>query len=269
MSQNLNNSEYPESLSYIQGIIHNDETICNTCGIKGKDNKLCGKCKYVRYCSKSCQINDWKLHKFQCLTISNNTKDISYILPQSASNITDISHVLPESAPNNKEHIGMTKLYVVEFYDISTGDDYKRPHKTDEGQIVKFYYEKNNAVLRMNMLQYIDQDPLEWRITEEWYNNDSFEVKYLKNGKNYITNIINNSIYYVSSINEKLKSQQPNMTKLYCMSFKDNGPYIFKPDSPNYMLTVKYITGVKRKNYIPVEVMWYPNDSKEVKYHAR
>ncbi|CAI8039101.1 N-lysine methyltransferase SMYD2-A [Geodia barretti] len=26
----------------------------------------CGRCKYVRYCSKTCQRGDWRFHKGEC-----------------------------------------------------------------------------------------------------------------------------------------------------------------------------------------------------------
>lgn len=43
---------------------------CNTCQITREDSKKglkkCGKCNKVRYCSKKCQIEDWKRHRFEC-----------------------------------------------------------------------------------------------------------------------------------------------------------------------------------------------------------
>jgi len=40
--------------------------LCNSCG-SPNDLKVCGKCKTVRYCSRSCQVSDWKYHKADCV----------------------------------------------------------------------------------------------------------------------------------------------------------------------------------------------------------
>ncbi|KAF3926336.1 hypothetical protein AA313_de0201740 [Arthrobotrys entomopaga] len=39
---------------------------CATCNIITEDLKLCAKCKKTHYCSKVCQIADWKTHKESC-----------------------------------------------------------------------------------------------------------------------------------------------------------------------------------------------------------
>ena len=40
-----------------------DQGGCKACGKQGGSLSLCGKCKTVRYCSKECQVKDWKAHK--------------------------------------------------------------------------------------------------------------------------------------------------------------------------------------------------------------
>lgn len=50
------------SEDYMADII--DKPICNKCG---KDAiKKCGRCKSVYYCSRECQVEDWKTHKPIC-----------------------------------------------------------------------------------------------------------------------------------------------------------------------------------------------------------
>jgi hypothetical protein len=39
---------------------------CNTCG-QADSSKRCGACRKVYYCSETCQKNDWKSHKPNCL----------------------------------------------------------------------------------------------------------------------------------------------------------------------------------------------------------
>ncbi|KIJ15484.1 hypothetical protein PAXINDRAFT_162991 [Paxillus involutus ATCC 200175] len=44
-----------------------DEKICNACGKEGSSLSVCGKCKKARYCSRECQVGDWKVHKKNCV----------------------------------------------------------------------------------------------------------------------------------------------------------------------------------------------------------
>lgn len=39
---------------------------CKACGEQGGSLSNCGKCKKVKYCSKECQVKDWKVHKKNC-----------------------------------------------------------------------------------------------------------------------------------------------------------------------------------------------------------
>nr|CAB3266879.1 ZF(MYND)-8 zinc finger protein [Phallusia mammillata] len=39
---------------------------CSVCGLTDRCMKRCVQCKAVIYCSKSCQIKDWTVHKLKC-----------------------------------------------------------------------------------------------------------------------------------------------------------------------------------------------------------
>jgi len=39
---------------------------CRACGKKGKPLSVCSKCMKVKYCSRECQVQDWKRHKKDC-----------------------------------------------------------------------------------------------------------------------------------------------------------------------------------------------------------
>ena len=41
-----------------------DELICKVCGKVARQK--CGRCVSVRYCSRECQVQDWKTHKPVC-----------------------------------------------------------------------------------------------------------------------------------------------------------------------------------------------------------
>lgn len=40
--------------------------ICYSCHVSTAAGLVCSKCKKARYCSKSCQKQDWKIHKSEC-----------------------------------------------------------------------------------------------------------------------------------------------------------------------------------------------------------
>ncbi|KAF8554137.1 hypothetical protein OG21DRAFT_1509285 [Imleria badia] len=44
-----------------------DQVRCRACGKQGGSLSVCAKCKTVRYCSKECQVKDWKDHKKNCV----------------------------------------------------------------------------------------------------------------------------------------------------------------------------------------------------------
>ncbi|KAF8551991.1 hypothetical protein OG21DRAFT_1604998 [Imleria badia] len=44
-----------------------DQVRCRSCGKQGGSLSVCAKCKTVRYCSKECQVKDWKDHKKNCV----------------------------------------------------------------------------------------------------------------------------------------------------------------------------------------------------------
>ena len=39
---------------------------CAGCGKKCEGMKKCGRCMEVEYCSKECQVKDWRMHKLAC-----------------------------------------------------------------------------------------------------------------------------------------------------------------------------------------------------------
>jgi hypothetical protein len=39
---------------------------CHACGDRLKTLSKCTRCRIVRYCSRSCQVSDWKIHKADC-----------------------------------------------------------------------------------------------------------------------------------------------------------------------------------------------------------
>lgn len=41
---------------------------CGGCGIILKETRRCGKCCRVYYCSRQCQVNQWHIHKLECVT---------------------------------------------------------------------------------------------------------------------------------------------------------------------------------------------------------
>lgn len=42
------------------------QLICATCGHVGEKIKTCSRCRTIAYCSRECQVSDWKRHKRDC-----------------------------------------------------------------------------------------------------------------------------------------------------------------------------------------------------------
>ncbi|KAI6098077.1 hypothetical protein EDD16DRAFT_1664746 [Pisolithus croceorrhizus] len=40
---------------------------CVACGKGGGQLSTCSRCKKAKYCSKDCQVEDWKAHKKNCV----------------------------------------------------------------------------------------------------------------------------------------------------------------------------------------------------------
>mmetsp|Transcript_7292 Transcript_7292/g.13828 ORF Transcript_7292/g.13828 Transcript_7292/m.13828 type:complete len:99 (+) Transcript_7292:2-298(+) len=55
-----------EALQLIEKILSKLTSECEYCGCSSKRLKLCSKCEKVRYCSRECQVSDYKKHKKEC-----------------------------------------------------------------------------------------------------------------------------------------------------------------------------------------------------------
>jgi hypothetical protein len=56
----------------LRSILNEVEYHCCFCKIQlqKKQVKKCGACKMAPYCSKECQIKDWKEHKIKCKSLT-------------------------------------------------------------------------------------------------------------------------------------------------------------------------------------------------------
>ena len=50
---------------------------CHTCGKTEADIHcklmMCGRCKIAKYCSRECQANNWREHKYECVPAGERT----------------------------------------------------------------------------------------------------------------------------------------------------------------------------------------------------
>ena len=44
-------------------------SVCGNCMKEGEDLRRCTGCKFIRYCSKNCQVTEWSAHKQYCKSI--------------------------------------------------------------------------------------------------------------------------------------------------------------------------------------------------------
>jgi len=64
MTSQLPGAAGPEKISSQPG---QSKLYCEQCKIQQLDLKRCSKCRAVLYCSKACQIENWKMHKRDCV----------------------------------------------------------------------------------------------------------------------------------------------------------------------------------------------------------
>jgi hypothetical protein len=101
-----------------------NETFCDnsTCA-NTKNLQHCSKCNMVQYCSKKCQIIDWKDHKVNCLKIINKKLDNDNAMKVFEINKSDIDYLVDI-------------IFKTAFNDILTTISYAERHKA------AFVYEK-------------------------------------------------------------------------------------------------------------------------------
>lgn len=91
-----------------------------------KGVKSCSRCKYVFYCGKECQKQDWKLHKNECLRISTLSSIDHSLVPKLVNQFT---RMLARTI--DLDQMGATKIqspfYKRTFWDLeSHADDIKK-----------------------------------------------------------------------------------------------------------------------------------------------
>jgi hypothetical protein len=83
------------------------QTTCNNCTSE-TNLKTCVKCKFVKYCSKECQINDWTEHKKVC-SLYSNKKNLKAFNELFEYNIFDeynaLLKILSEPEPKNNKYV--------------------------------------------------------------------------------------------------------------------------------------------------------------------
>lgn len=72
-------------------------TKCLTCGSAGKKLSFCSKCRKVMYCSKECQIRDWKAsHKEKCKKAADQVVEEINTHPDPKSGSETCDPVIPQ-----------------------------------------------------------------------------------------------------------------------------------------------------------------------------
>jgi ankyrin repeat protein len=64
--------DHTEAVVLIEKILSKMTSECEKCGCSIKRLKLCSRCEKVRYCSRICQVKDYKKHKKECIQSPHN-----------------------------------------------------------------------------------------------------------------------------------------------------------------------------------------------------
>ena len=80
-----------DALEIIEKILNKLTRECQWCGCSSKRLKMCSKCEKVWYCSRECQVQDFKKHKKECTSSSTTSSSTS----TTSSTTISISSVEP------------------------------------------------------------------------------------------------------------------------------------------------------------------------------
>ena len=69
------NCLHGKNLKFLNFTDPKSEIINLKCG-----NEICSKCKLLKYCSRDCQVKDWKIHKITCKNSKDEMKIYNYCL---------------------------------------------------------------------------------------------------------------------------------------------------------------------------------------------
>jgi uncharacterized ferredoxin-like protein len=61
--------DHAEAVILIEKTLSKMTNECDLCGLK-----VCSRCEKVRYCSRDCQVKDYKKHKKECIQSSHDNK---------------------------------------------------------------------------------------------------------------------------------------------------------------------------------------------------
>jgi hypothetical protein len=64
--------DHAEAVILIEKILNKMTSECEFCGCSTKRLKVCSRCEKVCYCSRDCQVKDYKKHKKECIQSSHN-----------------------------------------------------------------------------------------------------------------------------------------------------------------------------------------------------
>ena len=91
--------EYLKLKNYLNGgSFTQKQTKCGNICCKKDGIMICSRCKIIKYCSKECQVADWKRHKTECFKIPKIKKASIQTISNDATNtiitFLDISELL-------------------------------------------------------------------------------------------------------------------------------------------------------------------------------
>ncbi|GFH52501.1 hypothetical protein CTEN210_08977 [Chaetoceros tenuissimus] len=102
-------SESGDSVLKVMEVVNEDKKhLCLTCGKQEQDDgsKLmkCARCKSVSYCSRECQVKDWKEHKSYCKIATTKSEEEKDAIDQPSVRLDPLKNLsLGEKAPNPED----------------------------------------------------------------------------------------------------------------------------------------------------------------------
>lgn len=109
-------------------LIPNEETYskeilkCHYC-LEKCGNNICGRCKFVTYCDKRCQVSDWLYHKFGCKNLSTGKIKAAKYVPVFFNDDTT-----PYMSIEGVNHNDVSALDFSKYIALDNGSKYIMPN---------------------------------------------------------------------------------------------------------------------------------------------
>ncbi|CAA7268716.1 unnamed protein product [Cyclocybe aegerita] len=150
------------------------DTPCQKCLPPGQLLKTCSNCRFIRYCSKTCQKGDWAIHKIGCRVACNIQDMQKQLSAETRANYKSFVEWCTDTGPFSHAAISALGLHSdmkrIDDYaflvDVATTSTMTRHKLIDDGEKVQFIFRFTHAIQSARCASMEETHTmLDWRFT--------------------------------------------------------------------------------------------------------